>query len=79
MTVRAKFTCQEIRHMFTQSPDAVCAEIRLTAVYGEGNENASWSKWTPSGEIKMTITNPAAIDKFELGRSYFVDFIPVAN
>ena len=74
MTVRAKFYVKSINHLYTQTPDNVCAEIKLSAAYGKDNE--SWSKYTPSGEISMTITNPAAIDRFELGKQYYVDFVP---
>ncbi len=42
---------------------------RLDAVYGEANQ--PWSKFTPSGRLDFTITNPAAED-LENGREYFV-------
>ncbi len=39
--------------------------------------NKSWSKWTPSGQLSITITNPDAIDAFEKGNAYYLDFTPV--
>ncbi|MBO9108753.1 hypothetical protein J5288_08560 [Agrobacterium sp. S2/73] len=36
--------------------------------------NGDWSKWTPSGELSMTITNPAAIEQFEIGAVYSLTF-----
>ncbi len=39
-------------------------------------QQINWSKATPQGEIKMMITNPAAIDQLDLGKSYFLDFTP---
>jgi hypothetical protein len=74
MTVRAKFYVTSIQHHHTQSPGYVCAEIKLAPVYGD--ENKPWSQATPQGQIAMTITNPDAIDAFELGKFYFVDFTP---
>ena len=76
--VRAKFQCVGINQMFG-NPDG-SAEVRLIPVYGSSSNpaNAEWSKWTPSGEIKMLITNPPAIEAFELGKEYFVDFTPAA-
>lgn len=76
--VRAKFWITGIQH---QSPKGAehdqVATVTMQPVYvTEAGENADWSKYTPSGEIKMTITNPAAIEAFELGASYFVDFTP---
>lgn len=74
MAVRAKFFVKSILHMSAYAPGEVCAEIKLAPV--NDGENVDWSKWTPSGEIAMTITNPDAIEKFELGGQYFVDFTP---
>ena len=73
--VRAKFRCLSITHFADNGPDPQ-AEIGFHAVYGTGEENKSWSKWTPSGELKMMVTNPSAIEAFELGKSYFLDFTP---
>lgn len=52
--------------------------VTLQPVYGgkEDGKNAEWSKWTPSGEVKLTITNPLAFEQFKIGRAYFVDFTP---
>lgn len=77
--VRAKFYCKSINHIHNDSPEQVCAEVKLAPVYASGNEddpNAVWSKYTPQGEVYMVITNPAAIDAFDLGKEYFVDFTP---
>jgi GH35 family endo-1,4-beta-xylanase len=49
-------------------------EVRLVPVTGE--ENKEWSRWTPSGEVKMQITNPEALNQFTVGADYFVDFTP---
>lgn len=66
----------EIKHVGTPGADPF-AQVTLTPVfgtYGDGKENESWSKYTPSGKIEMAITNPAAIDAFSVGKAYFVDF-----
>lgn len=49
--------------------------VELVPVNGKGNED--WSRWTPSGSLKLTITNPEAVKQFEVGKDYFVDFTPV--
>lgn len=76
MNVRAKFKCEEIKHNFEPKPDDVSANITFRAVYGDGKENKDWSKYTPWGELKMGITNPAAIAAFEQGKEYYLDFTP---
>jgi hypothetical protein len=52
-----------------QKPTAV---VVLSAVAGD--ENKTWSKYTPSGTISLAIDNPEAYDTFEIGKTYFVDF-----
>lgn len=74
--VRAKFFVKSIRQLGTPGSDPV-AEIEMSPVfgsYGDGAANETWSKYTPSGELKMVITNPAAIDAFEIGKAYYLDF-----
>jgi hypothetical protein len=77
MTVRAKFYVTSIQHHHVHrapGSGAMCAEVKMAPVYGD--ENKPWSEATPQGQIQMTITNPTAIEAFELGKAYFADFTP---
>lgn len=77
MDVRAKFMCQSINHIMTHSPGDQTAILTFAPVYDNGKgENASWSKYTPQGKLEMTVTNPAAVAAFEIGKSYYLDFTP---
>ncbi len=79
MTVRAKMKVVTITPFHTNGPDEVNAEVRLMAIYDDADpQNKTWSKYTPVGEARMVITNPAAIDGFEVGKFYFVDFTPAS-
>lgn len=40
------------------------------------DENNSFAKWTPTAELRMSITNPALIGKFVVGQEFYVDFTP---
>lgn len=52
--------------------------VKLAAHYNDGKGgNEDWSKYTPSGDISMMITNAAASDFFELGKRVYVDFTAV--
>lgn len=73
MTVRCKFQCVAKNHAHTHA-DSVFCEVKLIPVWtGEDGANASWSKATPQGSLTMGITNPDAIDAFDLGKFYFLD------
>jgi hypothetical protein len=76
MSVRAKFRCLGLVHHHGEATDKARAEIRLIPVWEQDGVNRKWSEATPSGEIKMLITNPSTVDQFELGKDYFVDFTP---
>lgn len=70
MTVQAKFWVSGIQHQSPKSAECdQVAMIEMQPVFGDG-DNADWAKHTPSGKIEMCITNPAAIEQFELGGEY---------
>jgi len=74
MSVRGKFRLSEITHL-----DYNDSAKRLTfnAVCNDGTEeNAKFHKYTPTGQISMTVDNPEAMKQFELRKEYFVDFSP---
>jgi hypothetical protein len=53
-------------------------QVTLQPVYGKGEDdaNAEWSRWTPSGELRLLITNPVAYEQLKLGACYYVDLNP---
>ena len=67
--MRAKFYCdliEEVGHG---------VEVSLSAVTDDGTpENKSFNTATPSGDLKMWIDNPDAVDFFEVGKTYYLDF-----
>lgn len=72
--LRAKFKMTK-RTQYTQIDGE---EVTLTPVYSTDPEhpNHRWWKASPSGELRMQITNPEAVGKLELGREYSIDFMP---
>lgn len=76
MNVQARFKCTNIRHIPSSTVGETLAEVSFMAAYNQGKGNESWSKWTPSGDIKMMITNPSAIEAFEMGKEYLLTFAP---
>lgn len=82
MTVRAKcrVTGRHEFHGVTKDGGIVSVQVTLQPVYADGDgdseANKEWSKYTPSGELRLTITNPEAYEQFKLGKPYYVDFSP---
>ena len=72
MAVRAKVRCNA----------KTGTEVHFTTVYepdaSKHAENASFTKATPWGDIKMGIDNPAAMAQFEVNKEYYVDFTPAS-
>lgn len=73
--VRGKFVLQQI---IQHSYGGDSRELIFRAQYDPDlPEDQSYSKATPAGQIQMTVDNPGALRQFELGKAYYVDFIPV--
>lgn len=72
--VRGKFTVQTITR---NSYDPSGAQVTLRCQYSNNPEDNSFSAATPNGEISMSVTNPAAVEHFVLGKSFYVDFTAV--
>jgi hypothetical protein len=66
MSVRAKFRCNNNQN----------GVVSMHAVYTGSEENKAFWNATPSGNISLSITNPEAINQFEAGKEYYVDFTP---
>jgi hypothetical protein len=79
--VRCKFYVVSVAQTASQpSTEAATApvtqeQITLAPVYGD--ENKPWSKFTPCGQLQLTITNPDVIGQFKPGELFFVDLTPV--
>ena len=74
MTMRAKFKVTHVEQRGTVQ------DVSMTAVTDapydkDGNsDDNSFAKWTPGGELKMCITNPALAGALKEGEKYDLDF-----
>ena len=57
-------------HQDSDKPASVC--VKLQPIFNVEGANASWSKYTPSGQLELTITNAAAYEAIKSGRTYAV-------
>lgn len=73
-TTRAKFRCQSVE-TFGASPEEGQRTYRFWAVYDDSvPEDQRYARYTPSGELRITVTNPAV--SFVPGQSYYLDITP---
>lgn len=76
MTVRAKL---QLISQTESHYNRTAKVLKFQAVYDEDTpENIRFQKYTPSASAEFTIDNPAAIEQFELGKFYYVDFTEVS-
>lgn len=77
MSITARFHCHSVRNVRMPPGSTPAAECELFAVTGA--ENEPWSRYTPSGQLKITITNPAAIGAITPGTVYELVLTEVAD
>lgn len=42
------------------------------------DEDNTFARFSPAGELKLSVANPALIGKFKWGDTFYLDFTPVA-
>jgi hypothetical protein len=73
----AKFQVQKVERVGVN-----CEQLHLMAVSSKpfdaegASEDNSFARWTPSGELKMHISNPALIGQFKEGQKFYLEFTP---
>jgi len=59
--------------------------IRMGAVYKNSysddglDEDNTYSRFTPTADLHMIITNPVLLEKIKQGMKFYVDFTPVED
>jgi len=61
----AKFQCNTVAQSVSQDE-----RVMLNAVYADSGPNKEWAKYTPSGSLDMTISNPSAQGQIKPGKFY---------
>lgn len=81
MSVKAKFKCTKVEPYSNDGGKTTDGKIiNMSAVIGYNadgsriDENESWSKYTPSGNLSISITNPEAFEQFQEGKDYYLVF-----
>lgn len=76
--LRLKMVINTVLRSADQNGEIQSEEITASAVYSdkEGSANKKWSQWTPSGQLRFTVNNKAALGKVLPGQFYYIDLIP---
>lgn len=78
--MRAKMRIADIESSNEQQHIKLEAVGRSDAYPEDGSdENNTFSKFTPTANLNMTVTNPALAGKFNKGQEFYVDFREVKN
>jgi hypothetical protein len=78
MMMRAKMKIDSVERF------ALCENLRMRPVCKSGgypadgsDEDNTFAKFSPSGSLELTITNPALLGQFNPGDTYYLDFTKV--
>ena len=82
-TMRAKFQIHSVAHNLGINGEKSSESLGMSPVCKSGgypadglDEDNTFAKWTPSGSLSLTITNPALWDQFKPGQKFYLDFTP---
>jgi hypothetical protein len=78
-TMRAKFKATKVETISETFQNVTMQAVTEAPFDADGkSDDNSFSKWTPTGQITMSISNPDLIGKIVEGQKFYVDFTPAA-
>lgn len=77
VTMRAKFQVNKVER-FAESDRITCNAVCRSSPYpADGSdEDNTYAKFSPQGELTLTIANPALLGKIQPGKKFYLDFTP---
>lgn len=74
--MRAKMMVQSVEKPNPGMEVLTMAPVCGSAPFGPDGESEdnTFSRWTPSGSLSLTVTNPDLHGKFNAGQKFYVDF-----
>lgn len=76
MALRLKMMITSVKRIANSDGSIGAEEIFLNAVTGDSPTNKAWSKWTPSGSLSFTVTNPDAFGQCLPGQYVHLTMTP---
>ncbi len=78
-TMRAKMQVNKVER-FSGSDRITCNAVCAKTYPADGSdEDNSYAKFSPQGELTLTIANPALLGSIEPGQKYYLDFTPAKD
>lgn len=84
-TMVAKFRVTSVQSFGSTSEPVTSERITMSAVSdkpfdpsGNSDDN-TFARWTPSGELTISIQNPALFGKIKEGQKYYLNFAQAEN
>ncbi|RWC28831.1 MAG: hypothetical protein EOS55_13845 [Mesorhizobium sp.] len=74
--MRAKMQVQKVDRFVGGDRITMNAVAAKTYPADGSDEDNTYAKFSPGGELSLTIANPALIGKIEPGQKYYLDFTP---
>lgn len=75
MQMRAKFKVTKVETSGESSQNVTMMAVTDSPFDKDGSsDDNSFSKWTPSGELRMCINNPALVGALKEGAKFYIDF-----
>lgn len=77
--MRAKLRVTQVTKFGPNTEQLAFCGVSKSGPYPEdgSDEDNTFAKFSPSVDLKITITNPTLVGKFEPGDTFYVDFTPV--
>lgn len=74
MTVRAKFVVESVTMQKAWNGTGLIGTVALRPVTRGSPENEKFYEATPGGDMKLSTVNQEALDFFQIGAEFYVDF-----
>ena len=82
--MRAKMVVTEVHRSgffngkeFQKQDRIKCVAVAAKAYPADGaDEDNTYARFSPAGEVTLTIANPALVGVIEPGRTFYIDFTP---
>lgn len=76
----AKFEVVSVQAQFEGAEELLFRAVSNKPFDAEGaSDDNSFARWTPSGELKMTVQNPNLLGQFKSGQKFYLNFTPAES